>query len=458
MGDWIQVGMKRLRLDRHSFFWLFFKQLLIFAIEVLLEFGILFSFFYTGTMSGSILQANYADNVIQQNAEQILTSMPFDESLLPIGCTYALFDKDKQYMKGNMTDKNLRLATDYINKKYHRTYFIFRAGEREDGVVVLAYAMKARFRDERLYNLIPYLEETLLITSIAIFVLLIIIRALRLKRKMSKEINPLMQNIESINRQELENDNNLKTSKITEIQSVQNALNEMASALSFSLKTEWENSQKRRENMAALAHDIKTPLTVIKGNTELVLEDTLDQDTKELCQSILKNSNKIEDYIRLLMDESTSTDKDVIKIQDFADSIRLQCEELCNANRMPLEMQNTINPDKQIVIDVTRVQRAIMNIVKNATEYTDISKGIKVEIYDTQENGCCVSVKDYGSGFSAEALKYATDQFFTEKKDRGGEHYGMGLYFASCVTKECGGKLEIMNENDGAKVIYVING
>lgn len=60
-----------------------------------------------------------------------------------------------------------------------------------------------------------------------------------------------------------------------------------------------------------------------------------------------------------------------------------------------------------------------------------------------------IKVEDFGTGFSTDALRHATEQFYTEKKERSEDHYGLGLYFADMVAKEHNGKLRVENKADG---------
>lgn len=66
-------------------------------------------------------------------------------------------------------------------------------------------------------------------------------------------------------------------------------------------------------------------------------------------------------------------------------------------------------------------------------------------------------IEDFGRGFSESALKHATEQLFTERKERSGGHYGMGMYFAGNVAKQYDGSLKIRNkEKKGAIVVFEI--
>ena len=90
----------------------------------------------------------------------------------------------------------------------------------------------------------------------------------------------------------------------------------------------------------------------------------------------------------------------------------------------------------------------------NAVEYTDAGGTIFFEVLQ-HENELCFTVTDTGRGFSDEALKRATEQFFTGDQSRSlQEHVGIGLYIAECVVKQHGGRLGLENSDrtGGARV------
>lgn len=98
-----------------------------------------------------------------------------------------------------------------------------------------------------------------------------------------------------------------------------------------------------------------------------------------------------------------------------------------------------------------------MNLVSNAVEYTDKEKGIKL-CFSYEKPMLRIEIEDFGKGFSEAALKHATEQLFTERKERSGGHYGMGMYFADNVAKQYDGKLQIRNKEmqQGAVVVFEI--
>lgn len=144
-------------------------------------------------------------------------------------------------------------------------------------------------------------------------------------------------------------------------------------------------------------------------------------------------------------------------IDSFAQDIKEQAERLCLVNNIKLQWIYRCDEEK-IYIDKNLLERAIINVLLNATEYSPQEGTITFEIYYKDES-VVFSVSDMGKGFNDEALKYAKIQFYMEDSSRSSKiHYGIGLYFADTVVKQHGGSLVLKNleGQSGARVIISI--
>lgn len=137
------------------------------------------------------------------------------------------------------------------------------------------------------------------------------------------------------------------------------------------------------------------------------------------------------------------------------ENLKVQINEICKANQMPVIFTKELEQEKILYVDEQRVLRAIMNIVHNAIAHTNGEKGIQVKIF-SDEKKVYYEIRDFGPGFSREALIHCKEQFFTEDKARSGVHYGLGMYFANEVAMESGGELTIQNLEDGALVTFSV--
>lgn len=414
------------------------------AAVVVVELMLFLVLFSLGLNMGIILPANHTENELLQMADQIAESTLFSEELLPAGCEYGLFDLDGNYTEGNT--ENINTFEDVLTgKKYRNDYKVI---VREDGYCVIHYSVQAHFADPVLHKIFPYLETTVMVVLCILIFVTLIFNALLFGRKLRKKLEPLLEEITHIKEKELI-PSSIK-SDIREFNEVLSALNEMKEALGTSLKREWKTEQRRKDNISALAHDIKTPVTIIKGNAELLQEESDIEQVHCYAEVINTNTDRIEHYIRLLINETKGVDENsFMSLCELFSDIKRQSEALCKIEHIPILIkENRLNDPEREIEDSERILRAVLNVVANAVEYTDSEKGIVLSLLDDNER-ILIKVEDFGTGFSTEALCHATEQFYTEKKERSGEHYGLGLYFADMLAKEHGGELNIVNKADG---------
>ncbi|GAA4655019.1 HAMP domain-containing sensor histidine kinase [Anaerocolumna aminovalerica] len=407
--------------------------------------------------SGFILPANYAEHYLEINKSIIGKSEPFDKALIPYTCKYGLFDFNGNYLSGDFSEDIVDDAKVFIKdaKKSNNRFILI---ERANEYCVIQYDISVHFSSYTLDKLFPKFELMYLILFFIIFIVIVINNALHFGRKLKKELKPVLEEISQIQNRELNVER--KNSKIKEFNDILLSLYDMETALSQSLKKEWETEQKRKSNISALAHDIKTPLTVIKGNSELILEENNIAEIYQLADLINSNSDRIERYIKLLIDETnntlTSGNEEKVTLTTLIDGIIKASEVICNLHGIEQITHNKVF-EVDIIINRDLVERAVLNLIQNAIEHTNSKKMIKL-YFECLENKLVISVEDFGKGFTSEALKYAKNQFYTEKSERSEEHYGLGMYFASNVAEKYNGGITYYNKSDqtGAMVIFEI--
>lgn len=437
--------MGKIRTKKKTLYHLFLKQVIIIAAAVIVEIVLFVGLFYIGLYSGIILPANYDENYLLQIEEQLNGNVASNESILPETCEICLFDSAGAYIDGNA--KHPEMFEKVIRGQANR--FGYRVLEIEEGYLVINYSVTPRFANQVLHKIIPNPQNTLIIVFILVFVLIIVASAFSFGKKLKKKMTPLLTEIESIKDRELSAV--INNSDIQEFDEILLALGDMKAALTDSLKKEWAAEQLRKENISALAHDIKTPLTVIKGNAELLAEEKEIEEIYGYAEKINENADKIEQYIKLLIDEANGVEKSLeeISLSELIALIKKESENVCTTKRIPIIIKDSCEESSERKIAAAEgIQRAVLNVVTNAIEHTDAGEGIKLSFEEVDEY-VSIKVEDYGPGFSKEALEHATNQFFTERKERSGAHYGLGLFQAENVAKEHNGELCITNKGDG---------
>ncbi|MEG1862663.1 MAG: HAMP domain-containing sensor histidine kinase [Oscillospiraceae bacterium] len=352
-----------------------------------------------------------------------------------------------------MSDNDKINTLNYLStgkKSYSVGYKSFTLSDKN--ILLVKYEILAHFENQGLNKIIPYPETTILLLVFFCIVLFTIITALTFSKKLKANLLHITYATEKIGAQDL--DFEIKPTAITEFNTSLAAIDKLKNELGVSLHKQWSDQEQKRLSLSALAHDIKTPLTVIKGNTELLIEDDLGQDALECVSYIKQSSNTIEKYIETLIDvvngNKFGVNKKAIPLINFINGLEDSALALCKTKDIQLRVKNNSNSDC-FTIDSELMHRAIMNIIDNAVRYS--SKGGEIDFVIWEDDNYFIfEISDTGKGFSSESLEKATMEFFTEYTSRSCKHYGLGLSFTKKVADLHSGLLEFHNTKQGAAV------
>lgn len=440
---------------------IFIRYLVCFCVLVFLSIFLPLIILATGINTGLILPANYAQNNIEKVKQQLLNTATFDKTKITHPYKYGFYNEKLEIQSSNLKENKANEAYKYLKGESFKSNYIYTKVELNDGICVISYDIKAHFSSQKLNEAIPYPEVFIIILFFILFFISSITLVRGFSKKLKSELKPLKKSTELIISRNL--DFEIVPTNIKEFNEILTSIDNMKEALKESLETQWKSDQKKKEQMAALAHDIKTPLTIIKGNAELLSESNFLNEDKEYIEFIVKNADKIELYTSLLIDISKAeSDIDYkfekIDFNDFiynlTDEFKMMCKRknirsLINIDNAPTSFKG----NKQLLL------RAITNIIINAMDHS-IEKDI-VEVAISKDNNKLIfTVKDCGIGFTEEGLKNATNQFYMEESERKvGKHYGIGLYIAETIAKKHGGEIVLKNREDtqGAEVSLSVN-
>ena len=227
----------------------------------------------------------------------------------------------------------------------------------------------------------------------------------------------------------------------------------MKQALRISLAEQWQADKIRQDQISALAHDLKTPLTIIRGNTELLYDTALADDQKECADYIEGSVIQMQDYVETLIDMTKAKEnfpfcRQNIKLSSLLQEIHTQTKGLCVVKNVRLEWRENFNQE-YIFADREQLIRSFINILSNAVEHTPAGGIVSFDVQE-KDNAILFSITDTGNGFSPEALKRATEQFYMDDQSRNAKsHYGIGLYVANSIITQHRGQLLLSNSEKG---------
>ena len=206
-------------------------------------------------------------------------------------------------------------------------------------------------------------------------------------------------------------------------------------------------SQTRNETLALAAHELKTPLAIIKGCATTLLGNSMRWDAavlREMLQMIDTQTDRLHDILNTLLDV-WRMDAGVQNLRLSEVHISKLLEQLLerwrkNAPRHQFKL-NAPNEDIIVQCDALRVEQTLNHLLSNAVAYSPMGSVIKIQL-ETNEEEICLSISDHGIGITPEHLDRIFDRFY--RISRGEERTtgsGLGLSIVRATIEAHGGKI-----------------
>ena len=203
-------------------------------------------------------------------------------------------------------------------------------------------------------------------------------------------------------------------------------------------------NQSKKELVAGLSHDIKTPVASIKAVTELMLVMTKNEKERKWLETINIKAEQINSLITNMfhatLEELQALNVKIGKfpstaIQDIINNA--DYEELIQ----PFEIPNCI-----VCVDLLRLQQVFDNIIGNSYKYarTDIKINSLLD-----EQYLFIEIYDFGAGISENELPFIFNKFYRGKNTDSKSGYGLGLYISKFLMGQMGGNIHCENHADG---------
>ena len=412
--------------------------------------------------AGLATRANLSELQVKEIIPTLTIAPDITKVVIPQGCGYLILDKNFNELYSNMDDDEKEIALLYAKGEYieYATGRQFALVVRENEFCVLRYYIGSQFTVSWLPEYFPSPDTLVFILMAVNSLLVIIILTARFAKNLRTQLTPLFEATAEVSKQNL--DFEVGHAKIKEFEDVLASFSDMKDNLKISLEKQWNAEQLQREQIAALAHDLKTPLTVIQGNIDLINETELDDEQRLYAGYITESSEQIGIYIKALIDISRTIagyqlHLEKFDIADYMGQIKAQASSLCLTKGICLQLETGANLGT-LKADKLLLERAIMNVISNALDYSPPQGTIYVTV---QKTDCFlhISITDEGGGFTPEALHHAQEQFFMGDKSRTSNmHFGMGLYITNSIIKQHGGQLVLSNskKTGGAQAIIKI--
>lgn len=459
------------------FRWTFVKTIAVSIVASILTIA-LFSALLVFSLNEDIYPANYyeqqvpgiASYVKEQDAALLRSSGQAGLEAVMKGSKmlYQVIDADAKVRYGTFNKHTFTSKEDlfdnFINTVqmsdgyYIQTVPIMQNNEIR-GAVLLAYKIKPTF-----VNFKGQVIFTGFIVSFLSPFLYIIVSVFWFSKKFAKEINQPLQLLADASRKirEKDLDFTIEYHADNELGKLCDAFIDMQAELKKALSAQWRMEQEHIEMVAALAHDLKSPLSLIRVYADALAEDNQDgnDELKQYLEVIRENAEKSAVLVGRMQYTADLENGDeelhitTVNLPEFLEqkihSYKLQAQQ--NAVDLTLSIDETV-PDL-VQADTDRLARIFDNLISNSLQYTPVKGRIDVKV--RKENDfICYTVCDTGCGFRAKDLKKACDKFYRgdDTRPTNGIHSGLGLYIVKRLAEQLGGTVRIENSLAGGACV-----
>ena len=372
-----------------------------------------------------------------------VTAETFDSNQISDLCRWAVVQNDT-VLQTNMDDRHLKIALNAFHGSGNLGYTQYQYDVKmaDGSFCLLQYDYATPYADPALRDTLPDFQ-----TCYMLLLALLVIAWLGWQthctvRVFAAETACLHRAVDAIAAQQPERID-ADGAHLREFSATLHAMQTMGRELTDSLQSQWRMEQQRAEQIAALTHDLKTPLSIIQGNADLLAEDALSADQQTQVEAILRGTDRAQQYMAALRTAcappaTVETFPSHTLVSELAETARALCA--------PAGVQLILNEQWQGTLCAAQCDllRATENLLDNAVRYTP--RGGTVTLLVTKEKQDFVlRVTDTGPGFTPEALAKAGEMLYTDAARSDAAHQGLGLYFARKVAQSHGGVLVLSN-------------
>ena len=229
-------------------------------------------------------------------------------------------------------------------------------------------------------------------------------------------------------------------------------IGELAASFNAMADSLQETERQRRDFIANISHELKTPMTTIAGYTDGILDGTIPPEReRQYLQIISDESRRLSRLVRRMLDISQIQSKEMKKEEfDLCESMRLALLSMeQKINERGLDVDADIPEDSVMVLgDNDLITQVIYNLLENATKFA--TPGSKLYLgLSTGAETAVVTVRNHGSTIPPEEIPLLFERFHKSDKSRSADKdgYGLGLYVVKTILAQHKEKITVTSEN-----------
>ncbi len=392
------------------------------------------------------LSGKYSYLIVRREDDVIYTGAETDlkEDDLP-----GYSDNDQDSVSGTYMNGDKQVLMKQIN-------LIFQDGRRGSVFIVTDS-----------YEVLPEVKSLLLDICISVLIILLLTAAMLIIWIYQGIIRPIKKlEAATLSIQQGNLDFTIASEGNDEISELCGSFEEMRKRLKESFEQQMASERQSRELISNIAHDLKTPITAVKGYSEGLLDGVADTPQKQ--EKYLRTINNKANEMDALLNELTLYSKiDTNRIPYnfnklnvaayFNDCIEEMGMDL-ETKRIGLAYFNYVDNDVMIIADPEQLRRVVNNIIGNSVKYLDKEQGfISIRIKDVGDF-IQVEIEDNGRGIASKDLPYVFERFYRADASRnsatGGS--GIGLSIVKKIIEDHGGKIWATSKESVGTVMYFV--
>ena len=241
---------------------------------------------------------------------------------------------------------------------------------------------------------------------------------------------------------------------------------QMRRRLKESAEEKVQYDRENKELISNISHDLKTPITAVKGYVEGIMDGVADTPEK-MDKYIRTIYNKANDMDRLINELTFYSKIDTnripytfnkINIKDYFDDCIEEVGLDLESKNIELSYFNYADADTIVIADAEQLKRVINNIISNSVKYMDKPKGyINIRVKDVGDF-IQVEIEDNGKGIATKDLSNVFDRFYrtdaSRNSSQGGS--GIGLSIVKKIIEDHGGKIWVSSKLGAGTIMYFV--
>lgn len=232
------------------------------------------------------------------------------------------------------------------------------------------------------------------------------------------------------------------------------AFEEMRSALDDNNRRMLHMIDERKQLNDAYTHDLRTPIAVLKGHTEMLAKylpagKLSEKEVLETVGIMSSHVSRLEQFVESMNTvqklEDLSVQKEPVNTEEFLGHLRESASILCQTSGLVCEFDAPITA-KTLCLDAGAVIQVYENLMSNAIRFARSKVTIRCEY---KADSFSITVFDDGKGFSDKDLLKADKPYYSGEAQKQEYHFGLGLHICRTLCEKHGGKLELDNSSQG---------